>query len=363
MIKYLGTHNSGTSSKLVWWQRLFAPILHATSRCQTLSIEEQLQNNVKLFNLQITHYRGEWVFSHGLCIYTEKFYDAINTMVKYATKKEPIHFQLMLDKNFLLGQDVTEFRKMVFDLDDELKGTNVYMRYAYIEGKKEYVFNNYKNQINISEHYWTMGWAKNNARNWIDKLPLPKRHAKEFNQKYIDENKADYLMLDFIEIGKYPAIELSTTPAPTKVIEPTSAPTIKPTIPVTIEPTTIPVLELVIGKRKFEFKNGYNFTLKMKVGSNKKLLLNDVNGYLVPNNFSINTINDVISAKLDSSSHSISIKANTVGESRLNMVAEFNDTNISGYITIIVENPSTVSPTTTPASTTTPTSTKHIETT
>jgi hypothetical protein len=51
MIKYLGTHNSGTSSKLVWWQRPLGWLLHLTSRCQTLSIEEQLKNNVRLFNL------------------------------------------------------------------------------------------------------------------------------------------------------------------------------------------------------------------------------------------------------------------------------------------------------------------------
>ena len=44
-----------------------------------------------------------------------------------------------------------------------------------------------------------MGWAKANAKSWIDYLPLPKRHAKVYNKKYIEENKADYLMLDFVE--------------------------------------------------------------------------------------------------------------------------------------------------------------------
>lgn len=200
MIKYLGTHNSGTSSKLVWWQRPFACILHLTSRCQTLSIEEQLKLNVRLFNLQITRYKNEWMFSHGICIYTEKFYDAINMMVKYATKESPVYFQLRLDKNFLLCQNRIEFIKLVDDLVNELKETNVHIRYAYIEDTNEYIYQNVNTNISISEHYWSKGWASCNAESWIDYLPLPKRHAKKYNKKYKEENKRDYLMLDFIEI-------------------------------------------------------------------------------------------------------------------------------------------------------------------
>lgn len=200
MIKYLGTHNSGTSSKLVWWQRPFAWILHLTSRCQTLSIEEQLKRNVRLFNLQITRYKKEWIFSHGMCIYTEKLYDALNIMVQYATEDSPVYFQLFLDKNFLLGQNKPEFRKLVDYLVDELKGTHVHMRYAYIEKGHEYPYNDLSIKLDESEHYWTTSWANANAESWIDYLPLPKRHAKKYNKKYKEENKRDYLMLDFIEI-------------------------------------------------------------------------------------------------------------------------------------------------------------------
>ena len=203
MIKYLGTHNSGTSSKLVWWQRPFGYLLNLTSRCQTLSIEEQLKNNVRLFNLQVTFYNNECVFSHGLCIYTGRLLDAIETMKQYATKESPVYFQLFLDKNFLLGQNKEAFKKLVCYLLDDLRDTNIYMIYAYIEGTGEYPHRNGNIKINTSEHYWTTSWAENSAKSWIDKLPLPKRHAKIYNQQYMDNNKADYLMLDFIEIGKH----------------------------------------------------------------------------------------------------------------------------------------------------------------
>ena len=197
MIKYLGTHNSGTSSKLVWWQRPFGWLLHLTSRCQTLSIEEQLKKNVRLFNLQITRYKKEWVFSHGLCIYIDKVDDAIHKMFHYATKESPIYLQIYLDKNFVLGQNKEEFRKYIEELRSRVRDSFIYVLCDYIEGTDER--HSYGISINSSEHYWTMGWAKVNAKSWIDYLPLPKRHAKKYNEKYIEENKADYLMLDFVE--------------------------------------------------------------------------------------------------------------------------------------------------------------------
>ena len=198
MIKYLGTHNSGTSSKLVWWQRPFNWLIHLTSRCQTMSIEEQLKNNVRFFNLQVTYYKGQWVFSHGMAIYTERLLDAMELFKQYSTPECPVFYQLFLDKNFLLGQNVNEFDILVGHL--LAKYNNVKMRYAYIEGSNMYLYRNSKDDVNCSEHYWTMSWAKSNAKSLLDYIPLPKRHAKKYNKQYIEENKADYLMLDFIEI-------------------------------------------------------------------------------------------------------------------------------------------------------------------
>ena len=198
MVKYLGTHNSGTSSKLVWWQRPFGWLINLTSRCQTLSIEEQLKNNVRFFNLQVTYYKGQWVFSHGLAIYKDKLIDAIELMEQYATPDCPVYYQLFLDKNFLLGQNVDEFEKITNRL--LTKSNNAKMRYSYIEGTQKYLYLNAKDDVDCSEHYWTMNWAKVNKKSWIDLIPLPKRHAKKYNKEYVEQNKSDYLMLDFIEI-------------------------------------------------------------------------------------------------------------------------------------------------------------------
>ena len=137
-----GTHNSGTSSKLVWWQRLFAPILHLTSRCQFRTISEQINDGVILFNFQICYYMKEWHFSHGLCIYKDKLFDALH-MIQDELKKDEskkIYIQLSLDKNFLLGQNIDEYKKLVVLLLNEYHSDRLVFMSCIIEkGENLYV--------------------------------------------------------------------------------------------------------------------------------------------------------------------------------------------------------------------------------
>lgn len=191
-----GTHNSGTGEKLVWWQRPFSFFLHLTSRCQSRTIDEQLKHGVKLFNFQITYYKNEWRFSHGLCIYEGNVEDVLKKMKKYTKTDRPIYYQLHLDKNFLLGQNVEEFKKLV---DKLKKQVGAQMLYAFIEGTNEYIYDS-GIELDVSENYWSSYWGKYHGKSIIDKIPLPKRHAKKYNKKYKAENKFEYLMLDFYEI-------------------------------------------------------------------------------------------------------------------------------------------------------------------
>lgn len=196
-----GTHNSGTSSKLVWWQRLFAPILHLTSRCQTRSISEQISDGIVLFNFQVCYYRNDWHFSHGMCIYTDKLMDAIH-MIQDELKKDEskkIYIQLSLDKNFLIGQNIDEYKKLVDLLITEYSDDRLVFMSCIVE-KGERIYSNNNHWLKYEEHYWTMGWAKVYGISWIDKLPLPKRHAKKYNKTYIEQCNKNVLMLDFYEL-------------------------------------------------------------------------------------------------------------------------------------------------------------------
>lgn len=229
------THNSGTGEKLVWWQRPFSALLNATARCQSMTIKEQLDFGVKFFNLQITKYKNEWVFSHGLCIYDYRLFDALSIMNEYATTEKPIYYQLYLDKNFLLKQDNESFKTLVDLLKVKSDQSNVKIVKALIEGSNELC---YKSNIvlNCYESYWTKSWAKCNAKSWIDLLPLPKRWSKLHNQEaYECGLKYDYFMGDFInefityvnneqDVNNEPEIIPSNTPSNVPSIKPSSTP-------------------------------------------------------------------------------------------------------------------------------------------
>ena len=196
----LGTHNSATSGKLVWWQRPFALLLHLTSRCQSKTIVDQLFDGVRLFNLQVCRYKGEWRISHGLCIYEDKLFEVLSRMKIYSDSfKAKIIFQLYLDKNFFVGQDEAEFIRLVGDLKKVYCSPNFILQKAWIEGTEKYPHKTgYK--LSIEEHYWSKGWASVYANSWLDKIPLLKRHAKKHNKAYKLACKKEYLMLDFYEI-------------------------------------------------------------------------------------------------------------------------------------------------------------------
>lgn len=274
------THNSGTGEKLVWWQRPFGALLNATSRCQDMTIKEQLEFGVRFFNLQITMYKGEWVFSHGICVYTGKLLDAISLMNKYAKKESPIYYQLYLDKNFLLGQKKDEFRLLVNELALKSAKSNVKLHSALIEGTKEYPYSN-DIKLDCYESYWSQSWAKYNAKTWIDKLPLPKRWSKLHNQEAYDKGmKHQFFMGDFVNryinyVEEKPTTDLTVKPTNNK---PTTTPTSTPTP--SIVPNGIKCILNVIGtgiitiKNKefyFVFNNISTYTVHVKAKSGYKL--------------------------------------------------------------------------------------------
>ena len=191
-----GTHNSATGGRLLWWLRPLTWIINPTSKCQDRTIADQLADGVKVFNLQIAKIRGKWKFTHGLAVYKDDVWNTLKLMRLCASIKEPIYFQLYLDKCLWCKQNIKAFEQFVQKVQNELCTNYFVIKSTWIDGSKVDPCVKESN-LSLEEHYWTMRWAKANAKSWIDYLPLPKRHAKKYNQYYKDNNKTNYLMLDF----------------------------------------------------------------------------------------------------------------------------------------------------------------------
>lgn len=195
-----GTHNSATGGKLLWWLRPIGGIINLTSKCQDKTITDQLADGVKLFNLQVAYVGGKWRFTHGLAIYKEDVIETIAKMRACATAKEPIYFQLYLDKCFWCKQDEIKFIELIAQIRCEFLDDKLMMFDPWIEGTNEHFrMGNVFEKISLEEHYWTLAWGKD--KSWLDKIPLPRRHARLHNAEYKKNCKTEYLMLDFYELG------------------------------------------------------------------------------------------------------------------------------------------------------------------
>lgn len=194
----LGTHNSGTGSSLIWWQKPFSFIINPFSKCQSRTIAQQLADGVKVFNLQVAYVGGKWRFTHGLAIYSEDLFEVLSLMKLCASVRQPIYFQLYLDKA-LGSKSKNKFIELVNHIKKEYCKSYFIMLTAWVEGTNEYIYKNDK-KISLLEQYWTKTWADCFAYKILDKLPLPKYHAKKFNTTYKESCNKEYLMLDYYQL-------------------------------------------------------------------------------------------------------------------------------------------------------------------
>lgn len=200
-----GTHNSGTGGKLLWWLKPLAWIINPTSKCQDKTIKEQLEDGVRFFNLQVARHNGVWRFSHGMALYQENVFETIALMRSFATERKPIYFQLYLDRSWWCKQNVEEFEWLIEVLKNDYCNDNFVMLDTLVEGTKYHPYHSGK-RLNSSEHYWTLSWSRCAAKSWLDKLPLPKYHAKKYNKGYKascqeEWHRNAFLMLDYYELG------------------------------------------------------------------------------------------------------------------------------------------------------------------
>lgn len=101
MKKILGAHNANTYLKpRKWWMRL----INFTSKCQRLTIEEQLEHGVRYFDFRIRWDEELKMFinCHGLVEYKEPLLFALNRLTHFVfiNPTEKIYIRFVYDDTF-----------------------------------------------------------------------------------------------------------------------------------------------------------------------------------------------------------------------------------------------------------------------
>lgn len=180
----LGSHNSMTYlPPKHWWMKPFNFI----ARCQSLSIKEQYEYGVRLFDIRIAYDKKlKPEFRHGSMTYKGNVYDVL----KYLNSvDESVYVRLWLEKGSKQEEEL--FKRECSYLEKEYFNIRFYGGQRKKDQKVLYKF--FNNRPDMIEIYSSYQLPK------IDDM-YPKLYAKNHNAqaKLI---KADYVMLDFVQIG------------------------------------------------------------------------------------------------------------------------------------------------------------------
>lgn len=199
----LATHNSLSSyTPKKWWTRIFNPF----AKCQSLTIEEQWDAGVRMFDIRVRPHSGE--AAHGLISYDVD----VKKIFEYLNQKGDIVVRLCCEDSALYSYGV------IFDED--------WFRYYFAQCVHDYP------NITFCEGYMKRGWRKiinvndvdyiekyrtfnhyMSENGWRDKLksileyichPFPKYWAEKDNTNYRRMCKGydGYVMMDFVEIDR-----------------------------------------------------------------------------------------------------------------------------------------------------------------
>lgn len=185
-------------------------MLNPFARCQSLSIEEQYNMGVRMFDIRVRPHTGE--AAHGLVTYdvdVDKVLIWLDVMAK--SEHTTIYIRLCCEdlciSNYNDGYELLWFADYFEHCEQtyrNIKFCGGYMKSGWTKvinvRDPEYLelyrtFNVYK-----SHHGW-----KNKLKSIVEYIchPTPKYWARKDNAGYIEEHKdyQGYIMLDFVEYG------------------------------------------------------------------------------------------------------------------------------------------------------------------
>lgn len=194
MIK--GSHNSATGHRLLGWQKYFSWIINLVCRCQKKTLEQQIKEGVRVFDIQVNKKNGKWLGSHGIAWYD---IEPLEELQKLAAAYGITVFVLLgLDNHFMHNCNKSDFVNLIKEVNGG-KYPNIRCMQAYTE-KPYFIMHTSQFMSQCISYYWTTTWAKAARKHWYQLwyyLPIPILWKKIYGKKW-DAIAASYRKLYYI---------------------------------------------------------------------------------------------------------------------------------------------------------------------
>lgn len=183
MKKILGAHNANTCLEpRKWWMKL----INFTSKCQKLSIDEQIEHGVRYFDFRIRYDKESGLFlnCHGLVEYTDSVNQVVLLLSIFAciNKTETIYIRFVYDDTFNNNIDDSDLTDLFINQIYPILRNNKYIIWELIKKSSwKHIDSNHRPQPAIVDCFKNYRGYK-----WI---PCPQRYIskhKEHYQKIID---------------------------------------------------------------------------------------------------------------------------------------------------------------------------------
>lgn len=185
-------------------------LLSKFAKCQNLSIWQQIQKGVTMFDIRIRPYTLE--VAHGLVEYNCNVRDVFETLEVYAQSTDtPIYVRLCLENKTSGNRDEeiqwfkNKFKQYVEEYPD-IHFCGGYVKHPWekvIEVEDPDYVEAYWTFMNFTNEHTTFGKIKKFIKNLF--TLNPEYHAKKDNREHVVKyyNTDKYVMLDFIEYELY----------------------------------------------------------------------------------------------------------------------------------------------------------------
>ncbi|WP_055096796.1 hypothetical protein [Gabonia massiliensis] len=202
MEKILGAHNANTYLKpRKWWMRL----INFTSKCQKLTIDEQLEHGVRYLDFRIRYDKelGLFFYCHGLVEYTPSVNQIVLllSIFAYINETETIYIRFVYDDTFNNNIDDFDLFNLFIEHIYPIIKNNYNIIWELIKKSSwKYIYSNNRPQLSIVDCFKNYRGYK-----WI---PWPRWWAKKNNKrlkKFMDEyqegtpDKDTVFLFDFVE--------------------------------------------------------------------------------------------------------------------------------------------------------------------